>query len=177
MNISNFANRQTNIDKKLVLKGRIILAVIAILILFVTYKIMIPEIINIPVQKGYKACYETIEENLSDHDNLEILTAYCYRTKSLEANKILSSYSYSNSSDNLPDIDYIYKFNFESDNTIGLKISVYCGYNNDTKNVVFFGTDDTYYVLEKNHSTTGEYGSYRKVINSKFLSDVIEFLY
>ena len=175
MNISNFANRQTNIDKKLVLKGRIILAVIAILILFVIYKIMIPKIINVPVQKGYKSCYETIEENLSDHDNFEIQRAYCYKTKTLNTNKIMASYS--SGSDSLPDINYIYKFNFESDKTIGLKISVYCGYNNDTKNVVFFGTDDTYYVLEKNHSTTGEYGSYRKVINSKFLSDIIEFLY
>ena len=175
MNRFSLANQQKNNDKNLILKGRIILTLIAIVILFVIYKVLIPEIINIPVQKGYKACYETIEDNLNDHDNLEIQRAYCYKTKTLNTKKIMASYS--SGSDSLPDITYIYKFNFESDKTLGLRISVYCGYNSETGETVFFGTNETYYDLEKNHSTTGDYGNHRKVINSKFLSDIVELIY
>lgn len=157
-------------NKKMILKITCLFVITVILGLVLIY-FSIPDIIDIPVQQGYKATYQTIEENASDHDNLEILTAYCYRTKSLEADKILSSYS--NGSYNFPDIDYVYKFEIKSDKTQGLKISVYCGYNSKTKECMYFGTDNKYYISEKNHSDR----NYRKVINSKFLSDVIEFLY
>ena len=175
MNHFSLANQPKNNDKNLILKGRIILALIAIVILFVIYKILIPEIINIPVQKGYKMCYETIEENLSDHDNLEIQRAYCYRTKTLDTKKIMSSYSSSN--EDFPDITYIYKFNFESEKTLGLKMGVYCGYNSETNEAIFFGMDSTYYDSEKNNATNGEYGNSRNVINSKIFSDIIEIIY
>ena len=175
-NISEAKNQHNNTNKKsIIFAYRILPWVLILITLFTVAYIVIPDIINVPVQKGYKATYETVEENFKDHNAFKINIAYCYRTKRLETKSILDSYT--SKVDNNFNITHIYKYNIESEQTLGLKINVYCGYNSKTGEVIFFGTDGTYYELEHNNATTGEFGNYRKVINSKLLSDIIEFIY
>lgn len=175
---------QQNVDpKKAKLYGKIMLYGIILLDVFLIYKFVVPEFVNITVQKGYKAVYEEIEnkyrEEFADDETFQINNICCYKTKRLSTIRILESAAehtedYKNE---IPDITHIYKINFQSEKTLGLQLKVYCGYNSKTGEVVYFGADSKYYDLENKSATKGEYGNYRKVINSKFLSDVIELLY
>ncbi len=171
------SNNKTNKDKKYYIKKQIILAIIVCILVSISIYVIVPQFIDVKVQKGYKATYETIEKKLSEQDNLEIqeLRVYCYWTRKLSISKISAS-----KNNSLPDIDYIYKFYYISDETNGEEVSVYCGYNSETNKTVYFGSDDTYFRLEESasdESKYGEYGSYRKFTHSKVLSDIIEFFY